>query len=335
MCYGEALIDFLQTGAQEIDGLPINEFRQFPGGAPANAAVALAKLGGEAKFVGQVGEDKFGDFLAASLNRYQVDTSCLQRHPTAPTALAFVHLDNNRERSFTFFRDNSADLVLKSEQINADWFKDATLLHLCSNTLTTKAAALTTQTVVDLAKVNQLSVSIDVNLRANLWPAGKVDVDLVNRFVKQAQLVKFAKEEFELLSEGHHQSYLTHCFNAGCKLIIVTNGGHDIAFFTPHSHGIITPPSVNVVDTTAGGDGFIGALLYVLSQLVSLDVLLKNFSLLRAALFFSSCSGALAVSKAGAFPALPKRRELLDLFSQQPQELLDPDFMEYLTNGIL
>ncbi len=94
VCFGEAVIDFLNTGQLREGEMSLNSFTQFPGGAPANAAVAVAKLGGEAVFAGQVGDDPFGHFLLDALQLYGVDTSIAAVHPTARTALAFVFLDD-------------------------------------------------------------------------------------------------------------------------------------------------------------------------------------------------------------------------------------------------
>ena len=101
LCFGEALIDFLNTGQKQEERLSLNAFTQYPGGAPANAAVAVAKLGGDAAFVGQVGADMFGDFLVQSLAEYGVDTSHVLQHPTLKTALAFVARDEAGERKFS------------------------------------------------------------------------------------------------------------------------------------------------------------------------------------------------------------------------------------------
>ena len=86
LCFGEALIDMLNSGNENQDGLRINHYLQFPGGAPANVAVALAKLGGKAYFAGQVGNDMFGGYLENSLKHYGVGTRFLSRHPSAKTA---------------------------------------------------------------------------------------------------------------------------------------------------------------------------------------------------------------------------------------------------------
>lgn len=317
VCFGEALIDFLESDHAVQDGLQIKNYRQFPGGAPANAAVALAKLGGMARFAGQVGQDAFGKFIVESLAHYGVNTRFTLTHSSAPTALAFVHLDDNGERSFTFKRKQSADLLLSQSDVKELWFESASILHICSNTLTDETITETSFHIVSMAKKQNVCVSIDVNLRPNLWPQNKVNIERVNRFVFQAELVKFSREEFLLLSEANREAYLKKCFEAGCQLILITDGGEGIEFITPTYSGFVVPPKVDVVDTTAGGDGFIGAMLYVLSDITCLSSIVGNKDALEAAVAFSSCAGAIAVSSHGAFPALATRLQTTQLFNKQ------------------
>lgn len=305
VCFGEALIDFLNTDKLENGELPLNQFTQFPGGAPANAAVAIAKLGGNARFLGQVGADSFGDFLIESLQHYNVDTSFTLQHPTAKTALAFVFLDNQGERSFLFYRSDSADMVLEKPQLQSACFTNAGIFHFCSNTLTEAAIAEVTEHAVEMAKSHNALISFDVNLRHNLWPTGSADRDRINRFLARCQIAKFSEEELEYLCVGNRMDYLNSLLSNGSELVLVTNGGGPVTYFTRTYHGAIEVTEVDVVDTTAGGDAFIGGVLYSLGQLGSLSAVLENEKRLRDLLEFAIQCGATAVSRAGAFPALP------------------------------
>ncbi|MCL1036814.1 carbohydrate kinase [Shewanella submarina] len=313
LCFGEALIDFLNTGKTEQDGLTLNEFRQYPGGAPANAAVAIAKLGGKARFAGQVGNDGFGRFLGEALNHYGVDTQALLCHPRAKTALAFVTLDEEGERSFAFYRDQSADMVLKPEQVSPQWFSNQPIVHFCSNTLTTSEIAESTRQFVQLAKHQGCLVSFDVNLRHNLWPAGKADIKRVNELVLSANLLKFSREEFEYLAGDEPQRFIKQCFQGNCRLLMITDGGKELEYFTPDTSGIIYPPRVTTVDTTAGGDGFIGGLLFALAAEPEPQDALQT-KLIELLTFACHC-GALAVTRPGAFPALAVLNEIQQALS--------------------
>ena len=305
ICFGEALIDFLHINSVEEQPLSLNEFRQYPGGAPANVAVAIAKLGGKSLFAGQVGNDAFGDFLQQALKSYQVDTQLMSRHPEAKTPLAFVMLDEHGERSFSFFRDKTADLLFESSQINKNWFNDQTIFHFCSNTLTEEAIANTTQYAVSLAKEQKALISFDVNLRHNLWRNEAVDIARVNNLAKQADVLKYSKDELMFLAQGDEQAYVDNLLAAGVTLILVTDGAGKITYYGINDIGAILPPIVKAVDTTAGGDAFIGAFLFGLSQSNDMTMLLTQPTLFRSLIDFSSACGAHAVARPGAFPALP------------------------------
>jgi fructokinase len=305
VCFGEALIDFLNFDQVASGPLTLNDYRQYPGGAPANAAVAVSKLGGEACFLGQVGSDPFGDFLQQAMHKYGVNVDYLFKHPTAKTALAFVMLDDTGERSFSFYRDNSADVVFEASQLPKNLFAANDFLHICSNTLTEQNISQTTQAAIDLAKNQHSVVSFDVNLRHNLWATGQADIQLVNQFVKQAQVLKFSKDELTYLAEGNEQQYIQSLMENDCQLLVVTNDGQPIDYYTQKYQGSFTPPKVEVVDTTAGGDAFSGGLLFQLSQSDDWRSLLQDTAQVHSLVGFATACGAYTVAKPGAFPALP------------------------------
>ena len=327
MCFGEALIDFINVSKYKSDirsdsFLPLNDYRQFPGGAPANAAVAVAKLGGQAYFSGQVGQDSFGDFLEQALAHYQVDTRFLLRHASAKTALAFVSLDEEGERSFSFYRDMSADVLLTPTELQQTFFaikqlEQPYIFHFCSNTLTTADIAKTTLFAVKEARKQNAMISFDVNLRHNLWSTGQADSDLVNQFVAQADVLKFSLDELVYLSLGQEQRYITRCLKQQASLVLVTDGANEIAYYTASHSGTVSPPATKAVDTTGGGDAFVGGLLFGLSQFdftqQGLARLFNDEQCFLNLLQFASACGAYTVAKQGAFPALPNLVQVTDL----------------------
>jgi fructokinase len=310
ICFGEALIDFLNIGQHQDQPLMLNEFRQYPGGAPANAAVAIAKLGGKSLFAGQVGQDAFGDFLKQALINYQVDVSLVSQHPSAKTALAFVMLDEQGERSFSFYRDQTADVLFKPDQVSAEWFSANSIFHFCSNTLTDQHIAQTTQYAISCALEKKALVSFDVNLRHNLWGQGRADIARVNKFARQADILKYSLDELHYLADGNTHEYIRELIDNGVSLILVTDGAKTIKFYSAMEQGEVTPPSVTAVDTTAGGDAFIGGFLFGLSIQADPIALLSQSQPLVQLIEFASACGAYAVNKQGAFPALPRLQDL-------------------------
>ncbi len=306
LCFGEVLIDFLNTSRKQDGDLALNSFTQYPGGAPANVAVAVARLGGESRFAGQVGADPFGEFLLNALELFGVDTTFTAIHGEAKTALAFVFLDDDGERSFSFRRDGTADVVMQPDQVVDEWFERQPIVHLCSNTLTDPSITRVTREVVTRARDRAALVSFDVNLRHNLWPTGQADPDTVNEQVMNADLVKFAREEFDFLSQGDPGAYRDQCFAARPSVLLITDGGKDLRVVTERGDIGVTPPQVKAVDTTGAGDAFIAGVLFGLSRSEDPVARMTDPEYIEELVRFAAHCGAVAVTRPGAFPSFPR-----------------------------
>ena len=318
VCFGEALVDMLSNRVSGMGSATGPEqFTKFAGGAPANAAVAVAKLGGTAYFAGMLGKDAFGHFLQGALDAEGVKTDYVRFTDEAKTALAFVSLDDHGERSFEFYRPPAADLLFRTDDFDPEIFSGQGILHICSNSLTEAAIADTTETAVALAREAGWLVSFDVNLRHNLWESGQADRQRVNKLVAESDIVKLSLEELEYLAaEDERQvtgSYITRQLQQRPQLILVTDASEPVQWATRSDWGGVRPPAVRAVDTTAGGDGFIGGLIYQLAAArVTPDKLsgwLASGAHERALEFACAC-GAHAVSHRGAFVALPTQESL-------------------------
>ena len=126
---GEVLIDLTQTGRDER-GIP--QFAANPGGAPANLAVAAARLGAQTTFIGKVGEDAFGRYLTEVLRENKVDTRYMVTDADHPTTMAVVSVDASGERDFSFYRSANADVMLRKEDIPEEALKAAKIVHFGS-----------------------------------------------------------------------------------------------------------------------------------------------------------------------------------------------------------
>ena len=318
LCFGEALIDFLHSGFESENGIEIASFRQFPGGAPANAAVAFARLGGVSLFAGQVGDDPFGGFLEDSLRHYGVDTRFLHKHPTASTALAFVFLDRGGDRSFSFYRNATADILFSIDQVSEEWFHDSPIFHVCSNTLTSADISAVTENALMRASQANCLISFDVNLRANLWPGGNIDRSRCNAAIRSADFIKFAKEELEFLANGDDIHYIDKLLASATRLVIVTDGGGPVSYYTRKYRGSVDVPTVKVIDTTAAGDAFTAAALRCLCAASDLDKVVDDERHIDALVNFAVQCGSLTTTRAGAFPALPVFSEVAEFWTDMP-----------------
>ncbi len=305
-CFGEALIDFhgTPTGAAPV-------FTAHAGGAPANVAVAVAKLGGHAAFVGMFGRDMFGDLLLRELVQAGVDTTHARRTDAANTALAFVSHAANGEREFSFYRPPAADLLFRDSDFDSATFSTGNQFHAGSCSMTEAAAAAATLQGMTRARAAGALVSFDMNLRPALWPHGEDPAPTIWRALALADFVKLSAEELAFLSgsAGSEDAVLARLWMTDAKLVIVTDGEHGLRWFTPLARGEHAPFSVRAVDTTGAGDAFVGGCLYRFAD-AHLDAqALAGFAAdpdrLDAALRFASACGALAVTRAGSFAAMP------------------------------
>jgi len=318
VCFGEALIDFLARSGEDADAP--RTFTQYAGGAPANVAVAVARLGGRSEFVGMFGEDMFGDFLLDSLARHGVGTRHARRTAEAKTALAFVALDGHGERSFSFYRPPAADLLFRPEHFSAGCFADAAIFHVCSNSLTEEAIAHTTLHGMAQAREHGALVSIDLNLRPSLWSSQVDPLPRLWSALEQADLVKLARNELDYLAAdvGGEEAVCARLWAARARLIVVTDGSAPLQWRTRGRRGSLPAFVVRAIDTTAAGDAFVGGLLYQLAVRgvtpASLDALLYDEATLADVLRFAAACGALTVTQHGAFAAMPTLAEVKTLF---------------------
>ena len=307
---GELLIDMLPQDSQNSAYLPI------PGGAPANVAVGYAKLGGKAAFCGGMGDDYFAKQLTNALEQYNVDTEYLFTIEGAQTAMVIVSLDESGERSFNFYRHQTADLLLTNEHLKRiNWDKLSTL-HFCSNTLTNTAIAKTTVCALKQAKNNQKIVSFDVNLRYSLWQNSNDIEQNVHACYAYCDIVKLSRDELNFLATQRQQSadaYLQSLLELGVKLVFLTDGPAPATVY----HNAFTlseaAPTITAVDTTSAGDAFIAGVLYYLNHsdnAVPLTDKLNDESIVKKALHFGLRCGSKACLAKGAFPALPTQQTL-------------------------
>jgi fructokinase len=169
VCLGELLIDFIPASASD-DPACSNTYCKAAGGAPANVAAGLARLGTPSAFMGQVGDDMFGHFLAATLQAVGVDVAPLRFTRAARTMLAFVSLAANGERAFLFYRDPSADMLFAPADVDEAAIRAARILHFGSISLIAEPARAATLHAIGIARQHDLRLSYDPNLRLDLWP---------------------------------------------------------------------------------------------------------------------------------------------------------------------
>lgn len=312
--FGEALVDMLSSRLDGQSGDSTETFSKFPGGAPANVAAAVGKLGGASFFVGKIGADSFGAFMLNALSAAKANTDYVVQSSAGKTALAFVSLDSEGERSFEFYRNQTADLLFAADDFQDECFSEPGIFHFCSNTLTDSDIRQATLQGIEKARAAHFIISFDVNLRTNLW-ADNDPYIAIKECAGKAHILKMCTQELKFLARQSSETEVIHALlEAGVKIILVTDGAQTLRYYTPEHSGAIEPQAVSVVDSTAAGDSFVGGFLYALANKevtkTGLPTQVSRIAELEAMLTFASSCGAYTAAHKGAFTALPSQEQL-------------------------
>jgi len=296
----------------------VESFKPKPGGAPANAAVALSRLGANSAFIGKLGDDHFGTYLQKVLDDEGVETRGIRFDPDARTTMAIIAMPDKFSAEFVFYRNPGADQLLAIEDLDRDLLESTKALHFGSVSLTDEPVRSTTFKAAQIAREAGALVSFDVNYRPSLWKESAEAISQSRLMLKEVDLVKVNQEEAELLTGLEHidrsnsvqlENAALALMNSGPEIVIITLGS-DGSYFQINSGGAyILPYKVDTVDAIGCGDAFIAGLL---SKLVVGDDWRENISVeyLAEALNYANAVGALTSLKRGAIPALPTKEEV-------------------------
>ncbi|WP_425934207.1 aminoimidazole riboside kinase [Aeromonas rivipollensis] len=292
---GDAVVDLIPEG-----GL---HYLKCPGGAPANVAVGVARLGGESAFIGRVGADPFGRFMADTLVAEGVDIRHLTQDPAHRTSTVLVELDEAGERSFTFMVRPSADQFL--EPADLPRFEAGQWLLSCSIALANEPVRGSCLQAMAAIKEAGGRVCFDPNLRPEVWGNPAEMLPQVIAAIALADVVKLSVEELQLLS-GEDDLLAGLATLSGPALVLVTRGAAGVVARLGGELLEWVGQKVTPLDTTGAGDAFVAGLLAALAEGDQLPAL----SELPAILAQAHGCGALATTAKGAMTALPTRTEL-------------------------
>lgn len=298
---GEMLIDF-------TPGKEKNSYIKNPGGAPANAAVSMARNGLEIGFLGKLGDDDFGRFLKDTLEENRVTYLCKELTKEAVTTLAFVTLYENGERSFTFARKPGADMMLYESDVKEEDIAKCRLFHAGSFSLSENPSRDAVKYAMKIAHAKGKLVSFDVNYRDMVWEskeAAKKEVDQVLPFV---DFLKISDEELYFV--GGEENIFTLMDEYDITVVIETLGSKGAKYFFRREVGTVEGRKVHAVDATGAGDAFFGGFLskILLENVNGKQELTKE--ILETAVKYGNISGSLCVQKMGGIPALPSREDI-------------------------
>ena len=301
---GEVVADIYRGESSVSDELP---FTARPGGAPANVAVAAARLGSPASFVGSVGDDLFGDFILRALEAEGVDVGSVRRceAPTR-TSLAFVEIADDGDRSFTFYRsDPAADELLAPEDVTEETLRGASFINFGSIPLIKEPSREAIRTAATLARDLGVPVAFDVNLREHLWKDAQTARETVEPLLDLSTVVKMGDDELlPLLGTDDPQEAARSLLDRGVSLVLVSLGANGAFYATEDFSGEVPAFRIEPVDATGAGDAFLAAALTHLADNALTEDRVKE------AVRRGSAAGALACTGFGAMGPLPELEAL-------------------------
>lgn len=290
LCVGEILADMI---GEENDG--VTAFKMYAGGAPFNVACNAAFCGAKAGFAGRVGRDIAGDFLVRFAKGMPLQYLSVKRDEVRNTTLAFVALDKNGEREFTFFRHETADYNMDVADIDLDT-EGLKIVHVGSLMLSEAEGRRFAKALVEKIKSKGLKFSFDVNFRFDLYKDIDEAVKAYGWFVRQADILKFSEDEIIAYTKARDLDSAIEKLDFKGYLLAVTRGSNGSVYLYRGRRGYAPAvENVKVVDTTGAGDAFYGALLAKLDGKddADEDEIKKFFS-------YANGIGAMATTKKGA-----------------------------------
>ncbi len=323
LCLGELLFDLIADQAgQPLES--VSSWTAYPGGAPANVACALVKLGTPAAFVGCVGQDQPGESLVNLLDEIGVNTQGVQRHPTAPTREIYVVRSHDGDRTFAGFKQYQttefADTHLQADHLDMQLFDEADFLVLGTLELAYPETRAAIATALDLAEQHYLKVVLDINWRPVFWPDPDQAPSVIREILPRIDFLKLSGEEGEWLFGSANPGAIARQLE-DIEAVFVTEGQKGCAYYVSGNEGRVPALPVEVEDTTGAGDGFLAGVVHQLATqgLAKLD----HPDYARQMVTYGNAVGGLTTTRPGAIAAQPTRSEVeafLFLLKQERRE---------------
>ena len=288
LCIGEILADMI---GEEKNG--ITTYERKAGGAPFNVACALKKFGADVKFVGSVGDDLIGRFLIKYAKDFGMDTTYIHQSSERNTTLAFVELNEEGDRSFCFYRKNTADYCMPP--VSDELIKSADIVCIGSLMLADSGCVEYAMDIIERTHAFGKTVAFDVNYRTDIYRDKESAIKTYKKILAASDIVKFSEDEVEIFTEDYVNG-LTD------KLVLITLGKDGSEWRFKGKRGRIPAITVKPIDTTGAGDAFFAGTLSVLDKNAGSPV---SDALLNEALRFGNVAGALNTTGRGAIDNLP------------------------------
>ena len=307
---GELLIDFTASGVSSQGN---QMYEANPGGAPCNVLSMLQRLGRSTAFIGKVGQDSFGESLVAAVKEQGISSEGICFDEEIPTTLAFVHTAPDGDRTFSFYRNPGADMMLRKEDINTELLKNTKVFHFGSLSMTEPGIEETTKYAIDIAKHSGCLISFDPNLRPRLWKNLEDAREKIAFGFQQCDILKISDDEITFMT-GEED------IDAGIEKILskypipfvcATMGKRGSkAFFDGKMVEGKPFLQEKTIETTGAGDTFCACMLHYLLEYGIHTIQPKQ---VKELLEFSNAAASLITTRKGALRVMPRKEEIEEL----------------------
>ena len=307
---GELLIDFTIDGKSSNGN---NTYEANPGGAPCNVLAMLNRMNKKTAFIGKVGKDAFGQILKSTIDKIGIDSKGLVFDEKVNTTLAFVNIDENGERSFSFYRNPGADMMLTEEDVDFEIIRNSKIFHFGTLSMTHKKVRQATKKAVEEAKKENILISFDPNLRELLWEDLSLAKEQIDYGCSVCDILKIEDEELKFLTDCYEIEKAVEILKSkyDIKLILVTEGSKGSTAY--YKDLVIKQDAYlqkNTIDTTGAGDTYCGSCLgYLIDN--SIDEL--NEVKIKEMISFASAAASIVTTRKGAICSMPHPIEVENL----------------------
>jgi fructokinase len=332
ICLGEILFDCLADQIGRSLEM-VESWTPYPGGAPANVACALAKLGTPSAFIGCVGKDEAGKELSELLAAIGVNATGLQHHPTAPTRKVFVLRSEGGDRTFAGFGelspDRFADAYLEAERLCEALFKGADFLVLGTLELAYPQARAAVFRALELADRAHVKIVLDLNWRPMFWPAPEQAAGLIEQLWPWLDFIKLADDEAEMFFQTTDAGAIAHRLDSVEGVLVTAGGTKPVSYCLSENEGQVSPVRVDTRDTTGAGDAFVAGFVHQLCQRGI--ACLQNPDTAREIVAYACVVGGLTATQPGAIAAQPTAAEVETFLQFHPLQRSSTGSGEFLS----
>lgn len=323
VCLGEVIIDMIAMDSDVGLG-GTRAFYKSPGGATANVAVGVCRLGGSSRFLGVVADDPFGRYLLNALNEEGVDTAFMKSRAGERTVVGFIARNSDQSKEVIFYRDPHSEMFLLPEEITPEAFENAQILHFGIICLRTDQKLSTTQKAVQMAREKGMIISFDLNYRPHAWQSRQFARERLFSMLGQIDILKMAEEELPLLfDDNDEKSVVNMMLEKGVNIVIISRGERGSSLFRKEFKIDAPPFHVKAVETTGAGDAFMAGMIVEIAgrnsgqgsprdNFLSKDEKTAMAELMEG-ISVANAAGALTCTRPGAMIAIPKREEVMEL----------------------